>query len=89
MSIISKAKKWLGIGREPRVLKTLTLDDFTFGVEWADIDGDVLSLRRGGEVRRTYDEAEGDYNQTSDPWWVDQALTQFGPYTEIFAGSRK
>lgn len=89
MSIISKAKKWLGIDREPRVLETLDLDDFTFGVDWEDSDGDVLSLRSGGRVRRTYNEAEDDYHETDDPWWIGSALSEFGPYTEILPGSRK
>lgn len=89
MSFISKAKKWLGIDREPRVQETLDLDDFTFGVDWVDRKGNVLSLRAGGFVRRTYGGDGTDYYESSDPWWVGGALTEWGPYTEILPGSRK
>ena len=56
------------------------MDHFTFGVEWRDGDGDLLS-RHGREIRRTY--GPGDSRQTDGEEWIHSALTTFGPYTEV------
>lgn len=60
---------------------TITLEDLAQG-DWADADGDVLSLQPNGDIRRTY-YAEGYGYETDDADWIDAALGSFGPYTEV------
>lgn len=50
--------------------------------DWFDRDGDKLTLR-GGQIRRHYDET--DSHSSSERSWVENALTEYGPYRKVVA----